>query len=138
MVSDHPKCPRLHRGINLAGHVHILLDSNRSGIKPVTLQTPADTFPYATNTTRAKQIDHTTPYNPTGPPGQSRIGNYGPMTVFHHRLKTHGGWQVAQPFPGIYLWRDPTGQATYLVDHTGTRRLAISPVRVPPRRPEAA
>jgi hypothetical protein len=45
------------------------------------------------------------------------------MTVFHHRLKTHGGWQVAQPFPGIYLWRDPTNTATYLVDHTGTRRL---------------
>ncbi len=51
------------------------------------------------------------------------VGNYGPMTVFHHLLKTHGGWQVVQPFPGIYLWRDPTQAATYLVDHTGTRRL---------------
>ena len=30
--------------------------------------------------------------------------------------------QVQQPFPGIYLWRDPFG-AHYLVDHTGTRRL---------------
>jgi hypothetical protein len=89
----------------------------------VHLMTPADTFPFATNTTRSKQIDHTIPYDPTGPPGQSRIGNYGPMTVFHHRLKTHGGWQVAQPFPGVYLWRDPTGMFTYLVDHTGTRRL---------------
>jgi hypothetical protein len=85
--------------------------------------TPADTFPFATNTTRHKQIDHTIPYQASGPPGQSRIGNYGPMTVLHHRLKTHGGWQVAQPFPGIYLWRDPTATATYLVDHTGTRRL---------------
>ena len=37
-------------------------------------------------------------------------------------FKTHGGWQVRQPFPGIYVWRDPHG-ATYLVDHTGTRRL---------------
>jgi hypothetical protein len=44
-------------------------------------------------------------------------------TVFHHRLKTHAGWRVAQPFPGIYLWRDPTGTASYLVDHTGTRRI---------------
>jgi hypothetical protein len=44
------------------------------------------------------------------------------MTVSHHRIKTHGGWQVQQPFPGIYLWRDPHG-GHYLVDHTGTRRL---------------
>ena len=44
------------------------------------------------------------------------------MTTRHHRIKTHGGWQVQQPFPGIYLWRDRHG-ATYLVDHTGTRRI---------------
>ena len=30
--------------------------------------------------------------------GQSRIGNYGPMSGLHHRLKTHGGWDVEQPF----------------------------------------
>ena len=29
---------------------------------------------------------------------------------------------MKQPFPGIYVWRDPYG-ATYLVDHSGTRRL---------------
>ena len=50
------------------------------------------------------------------------MGNYGPMTIRHHRIKTFGGWQVQQPFPGIYLWRDPFG-ALYLVDHTGTRRI---------------
>ena len=44
------------------------------------------------------------------------------MTTLHHRIKTHGRWQVQQPFPGIYVWRDPHG-AFYLVDHTGTRRL---------------
>ena len=44
------------------------------------------------------------------------------MTTTHHRIKTHGGWQVQQPFPGIYLWRDKHG-AFYLVDHTGTRQL---------------
>jgi hypothetical protein len=33
-----------------------------------------------------------------------------------HRL------EAKQPFPGIYVWRDPFG-AHYLVDHTGTRRL---------------
>lgn len=44
------------------------------------------------------------------------------MTRHHHRIKAHGPWAVQQPFPGIYLWRDPHG-AVYLVDATGTRRL---------------
>lgn len=44
------------------------------------------------------------------------------MTTTHHRIKTHGSWQVRQPFPGIFVWRDPHG-AFYVVDHTGTRRL---------------
>jgi hypothetical protein len=51
------------------------------------------------------------------------VGNYGPLSTPHHRLKTFGRWTVKQPFPGIYLWRDPHG-AHYLVDHTGTRPLA--------------
>ena len=69
----------------------------------------------------------TTPHRstPHGPPGQTRIGNLGPMTRFHHRIKTHTGWQLKQPFPGIYIWRSPHGR-TYLVDHTGTRRLSSS------------
>ncbi len=96
--------------------------------------TPADTFPYSTSL-HPDQLDHTVPYqhlpyqnqpcqhrpDAVGA-GQSRLGNYGPMTTPHHRLKTHGRWTVTQPFPGIYLWRDPHG-ATYLVDHTGTRAL---------------
>ncbi|MGH3345895.1 MAG: DUF222 domain-containing protein [Nocardioides sp.] len=90
----------------------------------VHLMTPADTFPFAPNTSRGNQIDHTEAYDPGADPGagQSRIGNYGPMTQFHHRVKTHGNWDVQQPYPGIYLWRDPHG-AYYLIDHTGTRRL---------------
>jgi hypothetical protein len=86
------------------------------------LMTPADTFPWGASTARTQQIDHTRPFVRGGPPGQSRVGNYGPMTTFHHRIKTHGGWQVEQPFPGLYVWRDPHG-ATYVVDHSGTRRL---------------
>ena len=91
----------------------------------VHLLTPADTFPFAANITRAMQIDHTvawTPERAAAGAKLSRIGNYGPMVGLHHRIKTHGRWQVKQPFPGVYLWRDPYG-ATYLVDHTGTRRL---------------
>ena len=86
--------------------------------------TPADTFPFSSSL-HPDQIDHTRPYQ-HGPAaigsGRSRLGNYGPMTTPHHRLKTHGRWAVEQPFPGIYLWRDPHG-ALYLVDHTGTRAL---------------
>jgi hypothetical protein len=44
------------------------------------------------------------------------------MTRRHHRINTHDHWDVRQPWPGIYLWRDPYG-THYLVDHTGTRRL---------------
>ncbi|WP_460871788.1 DUF222 domain-containing protein, partial [Nocardioides pakistanensis] len=120
------------------------------------LRTPADVFPYASNTTRHQQIDHTTPYrrgttpNPapgrpvaddpapnhaapdhpdagdpaasTTPTGQTGLHNLGPMTGYHHRVKTHAGWQLHQPIPGIYLWVAPHG-SIYLVDHTGTRQL---------------
>ena len=92
--------------------------------RAVQLMTPADTFPYASSLV-PDQIDHTIAYQ-HGPDakgaGQSRIGNYGPMTTPHHRIKTFGKWTVKQPFPGLYLFRDPHG-AIYLVDHTGTRTL---------------
>ena len=92
----------------------------------VHLITPADTFPYATSLSRNKQVDHTVPHDRGGASG---VGNYGPMTTRHHRIKTHArGWQVKQPYPGIYVWRDPHG-AFYLVDHTGTRRLPATPTR---------
>ncbi|ANH37529.1 hypothetical protein I601_1087 [Nocardioides dokdonensis FR1436] len=97
----------------------------------VRLMTPADTFPYATCTSDRMQIDHTVPYLPHGTGGPSVLGNYGPLTTTHHRIKTHGGWQVHQPVPGIYLWQDPHG-AHYLVDHTGTRRLPQTPGRPQP------
>jgi hypothetical protein len=89
--------------------------------------TPADCFPWGSATVNQSggwpgmQIDHTDPWKP-GIKGQSRLGNYGPMTQRHHNLKTHDGWHVEQSYPGIYLWRDPDG-AFYLVDHTGTRSL---------------
>ena len=84
------------------------------------------------------QIDHTIPWTKQRADAgeqQSRIGNYGPMVGFHHRIKTHGGWAVRQPFPGLYVWRDPYG-ATYLVDHTGTRRIP-RPAPAPRSRLEA-
>ncbi len=96
--------------------------------RAVQILTPADTFPYGACLSHDDmQDDHTVPYDQGG---ESGIGNYGPMTVTHHRIKTHGRWQVQQPFPGIYLWRDPHG-ATYLVDNTGTRQLPMSSESLP-------
>ena len=66
--------------------------------------------------------------------GPSQAGNHGPLTIAHHRIKSHGDWQVPQPFPGIYVWRDPHG-AHYLVDHTGTRRIPEPPPHTPRPRP---
>jgi hypothetical protein len=95
----------------------------------LTLRTPADCFPHATATItstngRFGDIDHTIPYRPPdhgGPPGQTNLGNLGPLTRFHHRIKTHSHWQVKQVWPGVYAWRSPHGHHT-LVDHTGTHR----------------
>ncbi|MGA9344715.1 MAG: DUF222 domain-containing protein [Nocardioidaceae bacterium] len=88
----------------------------------VHLAIPVDCFPDATSTRRTGDIDHTIAFvkpDEGGPPGQSGLGKLGPITRFHHRVKTHGDWQVVQPFTGVYVWRTPTGRY-YLVDHTGT------------------
>lgn len=110
---------------------HEVPDRHRQAVR---IMTPADVFPFATATVNRAdgwiraQIDHTVafrrlPKDEAGEErGRSEIGNYGPLTQRHHNLKTHGGWQVKQPFPGIFVWHDPDGRL-YLVDHTGTRRL---------------
>ncbi|MGZ4489787.1 MAG: HNH endonuclease, partial [Nocardioidaceae bacterium] len=92
----------------------------------VQLMTPADQFPYATRVgrgpdadTKATDVDHNEPH---ADGGQTGVGNYCPLCRLHHRIKTHGDWQVHQPIPGIYLWVDPHHRI-YLVDHTGTRSL---------------
>jgi len=57
----------------------------------VHLLTPADVFPYSTNTSHRMDLDHTTPYvspDDGGPPGQTRIGNLGPMTRLHDSAYT--------------------------------------------------
>ena len=100
----------------------------------VHLRTPADCFPYATSTRRTGDLDHTIPYlspDNGGPPGQTSVDNLGPLTRNHHRIKTHGRWQVAQPFNGIFVWRSPHGRY-HLVDHTGTHpALPAPPARQP-------
>jgi hypothetical protein len=89
------------------------------------LRNPADVFPYAAAVSRLIDLDHTIPYlspEKGGPPGQTAIGKLGPHTRYHHRVKTHGGWQVRQPEPGTWLWRSPHGWI-YLVNATGAHPL---------------
>jgi hypothetical protein len=93
------------------------------------LRTPADCFPFGTSVSRRQDLDHTVAYRPPeegGPPGQTNLGNLGPLTRQHHRVKTHGRWQVRQPDPGSYLWRSPTG-FLYLVTADGTHPLGCRP-----------
>jgi len=85
----------------------------------------ADVFPFGTCLSPHMDLDHTERYVPTdcgGPPGQTRLGNLGPMTRSGHRAVTHGGWQKHQPEPGYYIHRSPCGYI-YLVTNQGTLAL---------------
>ena len=93
------------------------------------LTNPADRFPYAAGMARTPNrtcdIDHTIPYRAMadgGPPGQTRVDQLAPLSRFHHRIRTHGGWPLRQPEPGTLLWRTPHGRI-YLVNHSGTHPL---------------
>jgi hypothetical protein len=88
----------------------------------VRLRQIADVFPFGTCLSQRMDLDHTEPYVPMdygGPPGQTRLGNMGPMARPSHRAVTHGGWRKHQPEPGYFLFRSPTGYI-YLVTNQGT------------------
>ena len=85
----------------------------------------ADVFPFGTCLSSSMDLDHTERYVPTdygGPPGQTRLGNLGPMAGPGHRAETHGGWAKRQPEPGYFVHRSPNGYV-YLVTNQGTLAL---------------
>ena len=89
------------------------------------LRQPADVFPYAAGGSRRTDLDHTLRYqslNKGGPPGQTAVGKLGPHVRYHHRVKTHGQWNVRQPEPGTWVWRTPHGRI-FLVNSSGTHAL---------------
>jgi hypothetical protein len=91
----------------------------------VRLATPGDYFPYATGVPGMAgrvDLDHPTPYDPLGPPGQTGLHNSGPLGRRHHRWKTHAGYTSRQCGRSRWIWRTPQ-QHYYLVDHTGTHHL---------------
>ena len=96
----------------------------------VHLLRPRDVFPYSSNLSRNKDLDHPIPYRPMdngGPPGQTDPYRMGPMTRYAHRVKTHArGWRHLNPLPGVYLWRTRHGY-WFRVDRHGTHPLGRNP-----------
>jgi hypothetical protein len=78
-------------------------------------------FPGCRRGARACQCDHTIPW----PHGPTCACNLGCLCTRHHRLKTHTRWRLRQPWPGVFLWRSPSGRY-WLVDGTGSSELSGS------------
>ena len=76
--------------------------------RAMTIRHPRSVFPNSPATGRM-DLDHTRPWHSDGPPGQTGLGNLGPLTRSEHRAKTVGRWKARQPEPGTYLWRSPEG-----------------------------
>jgi hypothetical protein len=77
-------------------------------------------FPGCTRDARSCDLDHIKPYDPNGPPGQTRPDNLACLCRRHHRAKTSGRWRYTRTPDGNYLWRGPYG-AEYVVVPRGTR-----------------
>lgn len=80
-----------------------------------------EVFPWSSREARRCDLDHANPYV-DGELEQTRPSNLGPLTRRPHRGKTHCGWKLEQPRPGIFWWTSPRGQ-TYRVGPDGTRNL---------------
>jgi hypothetical protein len=87
------------------------------------LTSPRCPFPFCNGNGRNGDFDHVDAY-PRGPTSSS---NGALPCRHHHRIRTHGRWVVKQPFPGVFVWRSPTGRL-YLTDGRGhTQRLGHPP-----------
>jgi hypothetical protein len=126
-----------HTNVSVKGVIDLEDDSPVDGYEvparmreQLFLRMPAGVFPWSANLSRNKDLDHTIAYVPPhsgGPPGQTRIGNLGPLGRSAHRVKTHApGWRHRQPVPGVFLWRTPHGY-WLRVDATGTHLLGKDP-----------
>ena len=89
-------------------------------------------FPWCSQPALRCDLDHTTSFDHNAAadgrpqPGPTITSNLGALCRRHHRLKTHGRWQVSQPASGVFEWTSPHGH-TYRRDHTGTTRTDTDP-----------
>ena len=84
-----------------------------------------EVFPYSSRTARDGDLDHTDPYRP-GRKRQTRASNLGSLWRKPHRAKTHAGWDLQQPKPGIFWWSTPNGER-YRIGPNGTSRHFTNP-----------
>ncbi|MFT3875955.1 MAG: DUF222 domain-containing protein [Propioniciclava sp.] len=85
----------------------------------VTERWPVDAFPYGMSASTMCDLDHSEPY---GAGGRTEVGNLAPLKRFGHRVRTHGGWRLDQPAPGVLTWTSPHGY-TYATTPSGTIRI---------------
>jgi hypothetical protein len=69
-------------------------------------------FPGCGRDARSCDLDHTVPYDPAGPPGQTNPDNLACLCRRHHRAKTSGLWRYTRTPDGEYVWHGPHGRAT--------------------------
>ncbi len=79
--------------------------------------------PGCTHQARTCQLDHTYPYNHSHPEegGSTSVANLGPLCGRDHQTKTHAGFLLTQPEPGVFEWTTPTGHH-YRRERDGTTR----------------
>jgi 5-methylcytosine-specific restriction endonuclease McrA len=93
--------------------------------RQVLLRDTFEVFPFSSRPPRAADLDHTVPYSPGGR-RQTRASNLGPLSRKSHRAKTHAGWVLEQPAPGVFWWQTPTGERCR-VGPNGTIRIGRNP-----------
>jgi hypothetical protein len=109
-----------HRNVSITAVVDLNTGRSVNGYEHPTdvkqrtqLRTIADRFPHATTLWRhggrPPDHDHTSAYDPTGPPGQTGDHNDTPLTRTSHRTKTHLGYRVFQLGPDRWIWGTPHG-----------------------------
>jgi len=110
----------LNTGHSVNGYEHPTKVKQRARLRTV-----YDAFPHSTSraTTRLDH-DHPSPYQPGGPPGQTGDHNIAPMTRYHHRAKTHHGYQVDQLALAAYRWVTPHGLGR-VVTPRGTQKVDL-------------
>ncbi|OYO11046.1 hypothetical protein CGZ98_10530 [Enemella evansiae] len=62
---------------------------------------------------RGIDLDHTIP----APEGPTSSDNLGPLNRSAHRARTHAGFTLEQPSPGVFHWKTPAGQEAWVSRH---------------------